>query len=73
MGRSEVGLSVHRPRIPIRNIDPKMNRCPFYDQIVFRPIVQAVEAANGEVVVLVSCPACFSILGVTRRADLAIS
>ena len=32
-----------------------------------------VEAANGEVVVLVSCPACFSILGVTRRADLAIS
>ena len=50
-----------------------MSKCPFYDQIVFRPIVRAVEAANGEVVVLVSCPPCFSILGVTRRADLAIS
>ena len=50
-----------------------MSKCPFYDQIVFRPIVRAVEAANGEVVVLVSCPAWFSILGVTRRADLAIS
>jgi hypothetical protein len=50
-----------------------MNKCPFGDQIVSRPIVRAVEAANGEVVVLVSYPACFSILGVTRRADPAIS
>ena len=50
-----------------------MNTCPFCDQIVSRPIVQVVEAANGEVVVLVSCPAWFSILGVTRRADPAIS
>ena len=50
-----------------------MNKCPFGDQIVSRPIVQVVEAANGEVVVLVSCPAWFSILGVTRRADPAIS
>jgi hypothetical protein len=50
-----------------------MSKCPFYDQIVFRLIVQAVEAANGEVVVLVSCPAWFSILSVTRRADPAIS
>lgn len=31
-----------------------MNKCPFGDQIVSRPIVQAVEAANGEVVVLAS-------------------
>jgi len=35
-----------------------MNKYPFRDQIVSRPIGQAVEAANGEVVVLVSCPAC---------------
>jgi len=50
-----------------------MNKCPFCDQIVSRRIVQAVEAANGEVAVLVSCPACVSILGVTRQADPAIS
>jgi len=50
-----------------------MNKCPFCDQIVSRPIFQAVEATNEEVVILVSCPACFSILGVTRRANPAIS
>ena len=50
-----------------------MNKSLFCDEIVSRRIVQAVEAANGEVAVLVSCPACVSILGVTRRADPAIS
>jgi len=37
-----------------------MNKCPFCDQILSRPIVQVVGAANGEVVVLVSCLACFT-------------
>ena len=43
-----------------------MNKCPHCDEIVSRPVAQAVESANGEIVVLVSCPSCLKIIGVTR-------
>jgi|GEM_PF-737663 uncharacterized protein with PIN domain len=43
-----------------------MNKCPHCNQIVSRPIAQAVESTNKEVVVLVSCPSCLKIIGVTR-------
>jgi len=43
-----------------------MNKCPHCDQIVSRPVTQAVETANSEVVVLVSCPSCLKIIGVIR-------
>ena len=32
-----------------------MNKCPYCNQIILRPIAQAVESTNNEVVVLVSC------------------
>jgi uncharacterized protein with PIN domain len=43
-----------------------MNKCPYCNQIILRPIAQAVESTNNEVVVLVSCPSCLKIIGVTR-------
>jgi len=42
-----------------------MNKCPYCNQIVSRPIAQAVGFTNNEVVVLVSCPFCLKIVGVT--------
>ena len=42
-----------------------MNKCSYCNQIILRPIAQAVESTNNEVVVLVSCPFCLKILGVT--------
>ena len=43
-----------------------MNKCPYCNQIVSRPIAQAVGFTNNEVVVLVSCPSCLKIIGVAR-------
>ena len=43
-----------------------MNKCSYCNQIILRPIAQAVESTNNEVVVLVSCPSCLKIIGVTR-------
>ncbi len=42
-----------------------MNKCPYCNQIVSRPIAQAVESTNNQVVVLVSCSFCLKIVGVT--------
>jgi len=43
-----------------------MNKCPYCEEIVSRPIAEAVETNTREIVVLISCPFCLKILGVTR-------
>ena len=42
-----------------------MNKCPYCNQIVSRPIAQAVGFTNNEVVVLGRCPFCLKTVGVT--------
>jgi hypothetical protein len=49
-----------------RDEQQPMNTCPYCNEFGSRPIAQAVETNNREVVVLVSCPSCLNILGVTR-------
>jgi len=43
-----------------------MNKCPYCDEIVSRPLSQLVATTNADIVVLVSCPSCLKIIGVTR-------
>ena len=68
-GRRVLAQRPSVPRSPAyrsRNIRRRMNKCPYCEEIVSRPIAEAVETNTREMVVLISCPFCLKILGVTR-------
>ncbi len=43
-----------------------MNKCPYCDETVSQPLSQVVATTNAVIVVLISCPSCLKIIGVTR-------